>query len=354
MNCIYRSLIKFKKSHFFILILFSITVSLAAVEVDTLFQSDKIIKIELRSDFTAIQKDRGENPEYHDGELVYKNKRQRIKLPVKLMVRGNFRRNPDNCEFPPLFVDFKKGDVKNTIFENQNKLKLVTPCRSDEYVLEEYIIYKMYNKVTDLSLKVRLVKIAYFDTGLKKFLFERYSFFIEDKDNAALRNEAFVKDRYLTPFDVDMENFKKMAVFQYLIGNKDWFITSRKNIIIMQPNDTTRRPYAVPYDFDFSAFINADYTKPKEGVDIFPDSRRLYKGLCYSRSEFEEVFNFYRKLKPEFMSVVRSQGNISIESNNQIVAYINQFYAIIKQDEQVKKEFTDVCETKKDYNMSEN
>ncbi len=342
------------KSHFLFLLLLPLTASLSAVDVDTLFQSDKIIRMELRSDFTAIQNDRGENPAYHDGELVYRIKRKSTRLPVKLMVRGNFRRNPDNCDFPPLFVDFKKSDVNNTLFENQNKLKLVTPCQSDEYVIEEYVIYKLYNKVTDLSLKVRLVKIVYFDTGLKKVLFEKFSFFIEDKDNAALRNDAFVKDRFLTPFDVEKENFKKMAIFQYIIGNKDWFVTSRKNIIIMQPIDTLRPPYAVPYDFDFSAFVNADYTKPRDRVDLFPESRRAYKGLCYSRAELEEVFNFYRKLKPQFMSVIRGQGNISVEINNQIVAYINQFYAIIKLDDLVKSEFTDVCETKKDYNISEN
>jgi hypothetical protein len=106
--------------------------------------------------------------------------------------------------------------------------------------LMEYTIYKMYNQVTDLSMKVRLVKILYFDTSLGKKLFKKYSFFIEDKERVAERNDAFDKDRFLTPFDLNSDNFKKLSFFQYMIGNRDWFITSRKNIDIIQPNDTTK------------------------------------------------------------------------------------------------------------------
>ena len=331
-----------------------ITHSLFASEPDTLFRSDKILRMELRADFTAIQNDRGDTPVYHVGELIFKDsERKRVNLPVKLIVRGNFRRNPGNCNFPPLFVNFKKSDLHNTLFEDQDKLKLVTPCQSDEYVIEEYVIYKMYNIVTDLSLHVRLVKISYYDTGLKKMLFEKYSFFIEDKDHAAKRNNAVVKDYFLTPYELERENFTKLSMFQYLIGNKDWFVSSRKNIIIMQPKDTTLPPLAVPYDFDFSAFVNADYTKPKDQVNNFPAGRRTYKGLCYTEAEYKEVFNFYLELKPKFMKVVVKQGNISSEVNNQIIDYLNQFYAIIKSKDAVKREFMDACETKKMYNIPE-
>lgn len=342
------------KSVIYTSLLFFITSSLSASEPDTLFRSDKILRMELRADFTAIQKDRGETPVYHEAELLYKNDdRKMVKLPLRIMVRGNFRRNPENCDFPPLFVNFKKSDVHNTLFEDQDKLKLVTPCQDDEYVIEEYVIYKMYNQVTDLSLHVRLVKIAYYDTGLNKELFEKYSFFLEDKDHAAKRNNAVVKDNFLTPFDLERESFKKMSMFQYLIGNKDWFVSSRKNIIIFQPKDSTLGPYAVPYDFDFSAFVNADYTKPRDRVDVFPESRREYKGLCYSDSEYNEVFDFYRELRPDFYKIIRKHGYISVETNNQITDFINQFYNGIKNKDFVKKEFMDKCETKKMYNIPE-
>ena len=85
-------------------------------------------------------------------------------------------------------ISFSKDDVVNTIFRGQGKLKLVTPCQNDEYLIDVYMVYKLYNRVTDLSLKVRLVKIVYYDTAEDSYIFERYSFFLEDKKHAAERN----------------------------------------------------------------------------------------------------------------------------------------------------------------------
>ncbi len=340
------------KISFFILSFFFITDSVIAAGTDTLFVSDEIIKIELRSDFTAIQKDRSENPEYHDGELIYYSEAgQAVKLSVKIRARGNFRRDPKHCDFPPLFMNFKKREVKNTLFENQDRLKLVTHCKFEEDLIEEYTIYKLYNQITDLSFKVRLAKITYFDTVLGKKLFVKYSFFIEDKDRAAERHNASERDKFITPFDLDQESYKRMSVFQYMIGNKDWYVTSRKNIVIMQPDDTSMVPYAVPYDFDFSGFVNAEYTKPRGVPENLLKERRIFKGICYTYNEFQEIVKYYQELKPAFESIINKQKLISAYTRKQILIYIDQFYAILESGELIKKEFLDQCETKKNYNI---
>ena len=336
------------------LIAFLFAVPSVANDADTLFSSDEVIRIELRSDFSAIQKERIVTPEIHKGELTYYNPDgSAVKLSVLVSVRGNFRKNPVNCSFPPLFVDFRKSEVSSTLFQDQNKLKLVTPCQSDEDVIDEYVIYKLYNKVTDLSLKVRLAKILYFDTGTGQELFEKYSFFLEDKDHTAERNGLTEKDFFLTPFALDKENFMKLSVFQYLIGNKDWFVTSRHNIIIMQPADSTLPPYAVPYDFDFSGFVDAPYTNPAQGPENPLVDRRVFKGLCYTEEEFREVFDFYRELRPVFKSIIRDQKLISPASRRHILDYMSQFYGIINTRDLIKQEFLGHCETKKMYNIPE-
>ncbi|MCX6302427.1 MAG: hypothetical protein NTW82_09605 [Bacteroidia bacterium] len=354
MNLIFSIKSNFLKISVFTLSLIHITNSVSAARIDSLFRSDEIIKMELRSDFSAIREDRTENPEYHDGELIYYTPGSApVKLFVKVMVRGNFRLNPVNCNFPPLFVDFKKSEVENTIFENQNILKLVTPCQLEEDVIEEYTIYKLYNQVTDLSMKVRLVKILYFDYGRNKQVFEKYSFFIEDKDRFAERNNAFVKDRFLTPFDLNKENLQRLSFFQYIIGNKDWYISSRKNIVILQSKDTTQELYAVPFDFDFSGFVNAEYTKSKGEPEEFFIERRVYKGLCYTEDELLEIFKFYREIRPVFESVINNQKLISNSDRKQILRYINHFYKVLENGELIKQEFMSDCETRKDYNLRE-
>jgi hypothetical protein len=327
-------------------------VFLPAEKADSLFLSDEIINIELKSDFSAIQKDRTGEAVYHDGELIYQSLDGKpVKLSVKVMARGHFRRDPVHCNFPPLFLNFKKNEVRNTIFENQNKIKLVTHCQTEEDLIEEYTIYKMYNQVTDLSMKVRLVKILYFDTSHDKRLFEKYSFFIEDKERVAERNDAFDTNRFLTPFDLDGDNFKKLSFFQYMIGNRDWFITSRKNIDIMQPGDTTKAPCAVPYDFDFAGLINASYTKPADVPDEYLSNRRVYKGLCYTDKEMQDIFKFYRGLRPAFESIISNQKLIAQYRRKQILKYLDYFSGVINSKDLIKQEFLDKCETRKDYNL---
>jgi hypothetical protein len=335
-----------------ILILMAIFQPAYSSRPDSLFQSDQVIMMELRADFAALQNDRDKIPVYRDAVLIYYTPAgDTTTLNVRVMVRGNFRRDPANCNFPPLFVNFRKKDVENTLFDNQDKLKLVTPCHAEEDIIEEYLVYKLYNLVTDLSLKVRLVKILYFDTGRGKEVFQRYSFFIENEDAAAERNDAFVKDRFITPFILNADNARNLSVFQYMVGNKDWQYTSRQNLIVIQPDDSSLAPCAIPYDFDFSGFVNAHYTKPK-GVpeDLLP-TRRLYNGLCYTPGEFRMVFDYFIKLKPDFITLISNVEYITRARKREKISYLNYFYNVINDREQFQKDFLDICKTKKDYGI---
>lgn len=328
--------------------------SLPVGKPDTLFLSDEVLHIELRSDFKSIRADTSAEPVSYEGRLTYFEPGGKTKrFNVKVRARGDFRRNPEICSFPPLMVNFRKKEVRNTIFENEDKLKLVTPCQREEDVIEEYLVYRMYNMVTDLSLRVRLALIKYIDTSTGKELFERYSFFIEDDDRLAERSNASKYEKFLTPFDLDRENYMKMSVFEYLIGNKDWFISSRRNVVILQPKDSTLALHAVPYDFDFASLIDASYTKPRNVPEQYLSSRRVYKGLCYTSEEFERTFHFFRELKFDFESVFRNEALVSKATKSRNLLYINEFYQIIEEEELFRKAFLEACETRRMYNLPE-
>ncbi len=331
----------------------SIFSEIYAGEPERLFRSDEIVRIELKADFSAIEAERTKIAEYHDGELIYyAPDGNPVNLSVRLMPRGHFRRDTANCDFPPLAVDFKKGEVKNTLFENQNEIKLVTPCVSEKDVLDEYLIYKMYNKITDLSMNARLVKILYFDTGTQKRLFERYSFFLEKKKDVAERNNCIVMDTMILPKDIDRENFKKFAIFQYMIGNGDWFfrlnvnnganyLKLNRNFSILQSDDSSSIRYIVPYDFDLSSFVNAEYA----GIN---KTKRKYKGLCFSQEEFNEVFAYFNQMRPEFESVINNAEYVSPGARRQLLNYLDDFYSIIEDPKMIQKEFTEVCQDSPD------
>ena len=81
---------------------------------------------------------------YHPMLLQYRQKDSSL-VSIQLMVktRGHFRRLKANCKMPPLLLNFPKAEkIKNSVFENQSKLKLVVPCQGDEYVIREWLVYK--------------------------------------------------------------------------------------------------------------------------------------------------------------------------------------------------------------------
>lgn len=332
------------KSFLFLALIF-LTANLRAAEPDPLFVSDEVIKIELRSDFTKIIGDRTEFKEYQPAELRYQLKGgNKISLAVMIKARGNFRLNPDNCSFPPLMINFENSNTPNTLFSNQGKLKLVTPCQEEEDLLEEYVIYKMYNLVTDISFRARLARIAYYDTGTDKKLFTVYSFFLENEDRVAERIKAEIIEKEIKPAGLDMENFKKMSVFQYMIGNIDWNVSAMKNIIVMQPEKKDKNPYAVPYDFDFSAFVDAKYSIEKGIEEDIMSSRRLFLGICLTLVEYNTVLELYRKLKPSFEAEILKHKAISDPSKKKLIVFLNSFYKVINNDTLSKQVFLRPCQ----------
>ncbi|NMC40899.1 MAG: hypothetical protein GYA43_06970, partial [Bacteroidales bacterium] len=176
--------------------------------------------------------------------------------------------------------------------------------------------------------------------------------FTEDKDRAAERLNATVTGRFITPFDLDHDNFKKLALFQYMIGNKDWYVTSRHNIIIMQPDDKSAKPFAVPYDFDFSGMINAAYTKVNGSPSEPSPFRRQYKGLCYTMEELRDVFGFFRNLRPEFRNLIKESDLIPKSDKNEMLTYIDYFYSLSGSRSLIREEIINKCETRALYNIT--
>ena len=71
--------------------------------------------------------DRGEDRSYHKGLLYYLTDHGDTTFrKVRLKTRGNFRRDPANCKYPPIMVKFGKMKAEDPVFAGQSKLKLVT------------------------------------------------------------------------------------------------------------------------------------------------------------------------------------------------------------------------------------
>ena len=57
---------------------------------------------------------------------------------------------------------------------------------------------------------------------------------------------------------------------------------------------------AVPFDFDWSNLVNADYTKPSDIPEYLLKERRVYKGLCLKEKEYAYQVEFFNSKKGRY------------------------------------------------------
>ncbi|CCH01619.1 hypothetical protein FAES_3612 [Fibrella aestuarina BUZ 2] len=253
-------------------------------------------------------------------------------LPVALMVRGNFRRNQTNCAFPPLYIDFPKKKAKSTPFAGQNKLKLVTHCQGDEYVVREYLVYKVYNLVTPYSYRARMARVTYVDSLQKRPTEIRWGFLIEDEDNVAKRNGMRETKTTVQTSEIDSLNMATMAVFEFMIGNIDWSVPYRHNVRLMAARGD-EAPKIIPYDFDHSVIVDAPY------ASLPDDEGRTYRGALYPGWLMKRVFARYNELKPAIYGLYESDKRLTRSYVKQATRHLDKFYALINNPAQVKAYF---------------
>ncbi len=304
-----------------------------------LFADDAVLSFTLTAPLQKVLKDRGDKPATHLAQLSYAAGSATDTLPVKLTVRGNFRRKRVNCVFPPLYVDFPKKKVRGTPFAHQNKLKLVTHCQSDEYVVREYLVYRLYNLLTEASFRARLARVTYVDSAGKRPPETRWAALLEDEDDLVKRNGAIPnKLRQHGMPDMDSLSMATVAVFQYLIGNTDWSVPYRHNIRLLTLNDHTP-PVPVPYDFDHSGLVDANYALPAEQLGIASVRERLYRGLAYSPALFQLVFERFTQLKPQFYALYQNDARLDPAYIKRTLRYFDDFYATISKPTTVRTVF---------------
>ena len=117
-----------------------------------LFESEEVLEITLTGKIRELINDRFENSPYRPIVLRHKTDTGLIAIPIKVKTRGHFRKLKGNCTYPPLLLNIQKTEaLKSPIFREQDKIKLVMPCQGAEFVVREWLVYKLYNLITPKS-----------------------------------------------------------------------------------------------------------------------------------------------------------------------------------------------------------
>ena len=97
---------------------------------DPLFQDNEILHLDITAPLTTLVRERPKDG-YLPGLIEYTEADGRaVKLDLEIRTRGHFRHK--TCDYPPLLLNLKKKQTDGTIFDKQNKLKLVIHCDESE------------------------------------------------------------------------------------------------------------------------------------------------------------------------------------------------------------------------------
>ena len=311
-----------------------------------LFESDSILQITLSGDLKSLMNDRNDQMQEHPITLIYKGAdSQQVKLNISSRTRGNFRRKIGGCTYPPILLVFPENKSQpNTLFSEQRKLKLVMPCRGDDYVVKEYMAYRIYNLLTPMSFRARLVRVTLEDTKKAKLTPPFYGILLEEETQMAKRNNLVKVERKMGPRQAEPVSFHRMAVFEYLIGNTDWSVEYLQNVKLLA-KDSMGIAYTVPYDFDHAGLVSAPYARPADELQMSSVRERRYRGFCLpDLSYLDPTFKEFISIKDQIKSLYESASYLDAGSKKNALKFIDDFYAILNDPQKIKRDFGYPCD----------
>src|SRR5258708_25171259 len=252
-----------------------------------------------------------------------------------------------SCDYVPLRVEFTKQDVARTVFKHQTSLKLVVQCVRgsdyEQYLLREYLAYRMFNVLTHRSFRARLARVTYVDKATGQTSGTRHAMFIEDDGDVAKRMEGrTVALPRLLFKDLDSDTLMPMMIFEFMIGNTDFSIYALHNVRLVQRPDKSLHP--IPYDFDFSGLVHPPYALPARALMLTTVRDRLYRGPC-RRQELLDPYlaNFVAK-RDLVTALPDAIPGMDKPSREDARSYLDEFYSAIKTTKNAKRLFVDCAD----------
>lgn len=312
-------------------------------EPTALFQSQEPLSIKLKFSIKDVKKNTNDST-YLESMLYYKNETTAWdSLKIDLRARGNNRR--ENCYYAPLRLKLSKSATKGTPFEDNKMLKLVLPCliesNNDDYVIKEYMAYKLYEIVTPVHFKTRLVNIEFIEEkGKRNISKDLKGFLIEDIDNVAKRLNGNEIKRRVMPLQQDDLASIRNSFFQYMIANTDYSTTYNHNGKLLFVD---KKIVPLPYDFDMSGLVDASYAVVSNvqnmNLNIENVTERAYKGYKRDELYFDQVRKEFIGNKSKMYEVIDGLEKY-FQDNNQFIRakkFVGSFFIIIEDDKQFEK-----------------
>jgi hypothetical protein len=312
-----------------------------------LFENLEPLEIELSGPLTSLIKKKEKREEW-PFRIRVNGKSQ----AVNIRARGKSRLRL--CKFPPLRLNFKDTDTSGTVFEGEEKLKLVTHCRKGDRfsknVLKEYVAYRIFNLLSDNSFRVRLVHITYIDSdrNIDKNKTDNYGFLIEPVDQLSRRIGGTRSG--LPAISLKSLNHEQAAlvyVYQYLIGNTDWSLVAAEgaencchNIELIEVES---KQLLVPYDFDLAGIVNASYAKPDASLRLRSVRQRLYRGFCTDSENLRGALKNISSRQQDILEEISGLPLLTEKDKAKLTDYLLVYFTKAENEADIIKSFEKSC-----------
>lgn len=330
----------------------------ASLSAEALFESDTPIAISITAPFSSLARDDSAAPQSRPATIVWRDETgAERRIPLDVRARGKSRRREDVCDFPPIRLDFPKTGTEGTPFEGLNKVKLVTHCtrlgrndpRAEQRVRLEYVVYRLYNRLTPASFRARPLTITYVDTDRDDRASVHPGFLLEPDKWLARRLDAKALEvAQLERNQLDPAQASLVEVFEYFIGNTDFSLVRppegrdccHNSVPLALPSGAV---LPVPYDFDSTGVVDPPYAEPLPMLPISDVRQRLFRGHCRHDAIVSASLDALRGAKEDLYAIVRDDAVLDERSKRSTLEYFDAFYETIADPKQVKKKILDRC-----------
>ncbi|MEM1324558.1 MAG: hypothetical protein AAGI23_01325 [Bacteroidota bacterium] len=292
------------------------------------FQEQDLLEVTLKTDFDLILADK-RNEEYQPATFIYLNAADEEVLEnIKIKQRGKYRRRV--CDMPPLKLNFDKSDLADKGLAKFDKMKLVTYCMdspsSKEAIVKEYLAYQMYQELTPYSYRTQLVKITYIDTDNPRRKTRHFGFLIESTSELEARIDAEEVEAFnLQANEFNLKQEALVANFQYMIGNADWDRVTMRNVKILKPTNGGKL-LLVPYDFDFSGMVDANYAIPNTTLGLDSVQQRAYLGTRQDKKALIAIESYFVRKRDQLYEVIENCRYLNRVDRQEVINYLDTYY----------------------------
>ena len=139
-------------------------------------------------------------------------------------------------------------------------------------------------------------------------------------------------------------------LFQLLISNHDYSVLDGPddeycchNSEMFTRKESADKRIPIPFDFDMSGLVNANYASPPAHLPIRLVRTRFYRGLCQPEDVMQGTVAHMLSKKDEIMALFETQEDLSRLTRSRSIGYVRKFFEILEDDVSFNEEVLDRC-----------